>query len=280
MTAPPAELHALKPSLARKNPLRTRKAANSHLRLSSEARQAIRTVAMSAEEKASTHVPLARIWHDLARGISTIADAFFGPERCYLILRTRLDGATQPIERRRLEILKAVLGGARQKAIAMDLKLAPSTIALNSKLALEAFGVEGKPSRAHPLLMLAAKASTDSVAWEARGSSFLVEEDCELRVVGVPRPDRQLDRSLPSAELAVIRSLIEGRPYREIARVRGTSTRTIANQISAVFRRVRVSGRNELVQRLLERDRPSRPAETLVPPALATARPSGARRSA
>jgi DNA-binding CsgD family transcriptional regulator len=55
---------------------------------------------------------------------------------------------------------------------------------------------------------------------------------------------------LPAAELAVIRQLVEGHSYAEIAAERGTSTRTIANQITAVFRRLRVSGRNELVQRL------------------------------
>ena len=48
--------------------------------------------------------------------------------------------------------------------------------------------------------------------------------------------------------------LVEGLCYDEIARRRGTSTRTIANQISAVFRRMRVSGRNDLVQRLFAGD--------------------------
>jgi len=70
--------------------------------------------------------------------------------------------------------------------------------------------------------------------------------------------------------------------------VRGTSTRTVANQVTAVFRRLRVSGRNDLVQRLFldevvarQTVRPS--AETLVPPHVvgpALAKLDGARRSA
>mgnify|MGYP001554949261 CR=1 FL=1 len=86
--------------------------------------------------------------------------------------------------------------------------------------------------------------------------------------------------------LAVIRALIEGCSYREIAVLRQTSTRTIANQISAVFRRLRVSGRNELVQRLFRDDGAPgispRANETLAPPDVAQAapRPSTARRSA
>lgn len=41
-------------------------------------------------------------------------------------------------------------------------------------------------------------------------------------------------------------------PYSEIARRRGTSTRTIANQLSAAFRRHGVSGRCELILRLFD----------------------------
>ncbi len=51
----------------------------------------------------------------------------------------------------------------------------------------------------------------------------------------------------------MIRSLLEGHSYQEIARRRGTSQRTIANQIAAVFHRMAVSNRNELVHRLFAR---------------------------
>jgi DNA-binding NarL/FixJ family response regulator len=88
----------------------------------------------------------------------------------------------------------------------------------------------------------------------AKRSSFAAREGRELLVVSVPRPDLQLQGLLPSAELAVIRRLVEGLSYVEIARARGTSTRTIANQITAVFRRLHVSGRNELVQRLFSEE--------------------------
>lgn len=257
MTAPNAEVHALK---------------RSQTRVSNEAKLALRAVAQAAEQESTTEVRLALVWLELARGESSIVDGFFTADRCYLILKTRLDGSAEPLEGRRLEILEAVLAGSRQKNIAIDLDLAPSTVALNSKLALESLGAVGKPSRAHPLLMLLARASAESYAWRARAATFVVHDDSELRVVGIPRPDRDLGQTLPAAELAVIRSLIEGHSYQEIARDRGTSTRTIANQISAVFRRMRVSGRNELVQRLFHAssaaEGPSAPHETLAPPPL------------
>lgn len=285
MNTPQAQLHALSPSAPRRRTLQGAR-STSQTRLSNEARAAIRLVAEAAEANTTNEVRLTQLWRDLARGLTTIVDGFFNDERCYLILRTRRDATPRAVEGRRLEILEAVLAGARQKNIAMDLKLAPSTIALNSRLALQAMGVPGKPSRAHPLLMLMSRAATFPTAPHARATAFMAENDSELHVVGIPRPDRRLSESLPTAELAVIRALVEGCSYREIAKLRGTSTRTIANQISAVFRRLRVSGRNELVQRLLRQDGVAgtspRPNETLAPPHVASpaARQSTTRRTA
>jgi DNA-binding NarL/FixJ family response regulator len=166
------------------------------------------------------------------------------------VLTTRNEEVAHPIAGRRLAILQAVLRGLPQTNVAIDLKLAPSTVALNSKLGLESLGVPGKPSRVHPLLMLAAVAASEPCTTTFRSSSFALAER-SYRVVAASRPDRHLARILPTAELAVIRRLVEGSSYAEIATERGTSTRTIANQVTAVFRRLRVSGRNELLHRLL-----------------------------
>lgn len=285
MTAPSAELHVFKPRTSRRSRLAGAR-TSSATRLSTDARTALRHVAIAAEAHSSSEVRLALVWLELARGVSSIVDGFFTDDRCYLLLKTRLDDQPTPVEGRRLEILEAVLAGSRQKNIAIDLDLAPSTVALNSKLALESLGAPGKPSRAHPLLMLLARAAHEPVAWYARMATFVANDDSELRVIGITRPDRLLGEYLPNAELRVIRNLIEGASYQEIARARGTSTRTIANQISAVFRRLHVSGRNELVQRLFRdeaRNRTLHANETIVPPGLlasALREAGGARRTA
>jgi DNA-binding NarL/FixJ family response regulator len=245
---------------------------------STEAKHALRLAAMAADASGSAEMSLSLFWRELSRGVSHIVEGFFSDERCYLLLSPRTAGPATPMDARRLEILEAVLSGLRQKNIAIDLTLAPSTVALNSRLALEYLGVAGKPSRAHPLLMLAAKAARDPSQVSARCSSFISADQRELRVISTARPDLALAARLPSAELAVIRSLVEGLSYQEIARLRGTSTRTIANQISAVFRRLRVSGRNELVQRLFFDEALGKPSsepelerETLIPPPIAAA---------
>jgi DNA-binding NarL/FixJ family response regulator len=286
MLAPNAEFHVLEPYRAKLGKVR---AVAARAAVSVEARDALRISAIAADASATTDINLSLLWRELARGTSTVVDDFFFEDRCYLVLALKTDVDASPLEGRRLEILEAVLGGLRQKNIAIDLQLAPSTVALNSRLALESLGLSCKPSRAHPLLMLAARAVTEPTVALAKCSAFVGDDDRELRVIAVSRPDRTLQEVLPAAELAVIRSLVEGLSYQEIARRRGTSTRTIANQISAVFRRLRVSGRNELVQRLFfddvsEQASPKVLSETLVPPTVADpkgpAGSEGARRSA
>lgn len=236
----------------------------------------LRVAAVAADLNASSSINLSLLWRELARGTSRTEDGFFSDERCYLVTSFKT-GSALPIEGRRLEILETVLGGSRQKNVAIDLHLAPSTVALNSRLALESLGVTSKPSRAHPLLMLAARAVSEPTLALARISSFTSDQR-ELRVVSIPRPDQRLRQVLPPAELAVIRLLVEGLSYQEIAKLRGTSMRTIANQITSVFRRLNVSGRNDLVQRLFFEDGGGKPppranAETLAPPDTVRATP-------
>jgi DNA-binding NarL/FixJ family response regulator len=210
----------------------------------------LRQMAVAADTASVMEVDLALLWRELVSGLCRVVDDFFTDERCYVVLRPTFGGPAGALDGRRLEILSAVLCGQGQKNIAIDLGLAPSTIALNARLALESLGLRCKPSRVHPLLMLAAKAGSKPCGAPSATLSFIADGAEQLRVVSVPRPDRRLFRVLPPAELAVIRHLVEGLRYDEIARLRGTSTRTIANQITAVFRRMRASGRNELLTRL------------------------------
>lgn len=55
---------------------------------------------------------------------------------------------------------------------------------------------------------------------------------------------------LTPAEQEVARGILEGRSNQLIARRRGTSLRTVANQVAALFQRFDVSSRAELVRAL------------------------------
>ena len=244
----------------------------------------LRDRAITADASATIDVNLALFWRELVSGLCRVTDSFFTEERCYLILAPTLGAPDSPIAGRRREILESVLCGRGQKNIAMDLKLAPSTIALNARLALVSMGIYCKPSRVHPLLMLAAKCESEHIGALSAALSFVQQDAQQFRVVSMPRPDRRLTAALPPAELSVVRLLIEGQCYAEIARNRGTSERTIANQITAVFRRLRVSGRSELLHRLFlaegsgQSPLPEPLTETIAPPSPAL--PPGTQHSA
>jgi len=55
---------------------------------------------------------------------------------------------------------------------------------------------------------------------------------------------------LTLAERAVVDAVASGRSNAEIARLRGTSARTVANQLASVFRKLGVGTRHELVLQL------------------------------
>ena len=207
----------------------------------------VRLTAIGLDANAKSMTSVLPLWRDLTYGRSRVADGFFTSDRCYLLLAPH-SGRARPLETRRLSILEAVLRGSPQKCIAIDHDLAPSTIALHAKLALESLGAMDRPSRTHPLLMRVARSASKPT--EARCSNLYVDADREFRVLSMPRPEQGLASVLPSAEFEVIQSLVEGLSYQEIAERRDTSSRTVANQISAVFRRLQVSGRNALVERL------------------------------
>jgi DNA-binding NarL/FixJ family response regulator len=254
-------------------------------RAAEEAAPSLREQAIKADAAAQIDINLALFWRESMGGLCTVVDDFFTDERCYLVLSPTLGRPERPIVGRRREILEAVLCGEGQKNIAMDKGLAPSTVALNARLALESLGLTCKPSRVHPLLMLAARASRDPHSTLSATLSFVQRGAEQLRVVAMARPDRRLAKGVPPAERAVVRALIEGQSYADIAVTRGTSTRTIANQITAVFRRMQVSGRSELLERLFVAEGtgrgPSTRAlqQTLAPP-MVNALPSRPRRTA
>ena len=56
---------------------------------------------------------------------------------------------------------------------------------------------------------------------------------------------------LTTAEARVVRAIFEGKSNDAIARERGTSPRTVANQVASIFRKHRVASRAELVAHYL-----------------------------
>jgi DNA-binding CsgD family transcriptional regulator len=66
-----------------------------------------------------------------------------------------------------------------------------------------------------------------------------------------PVGETRLPSCLSSAEAEVAALASEGLSNADIAIRRGTSTRTVANQIASIFQKLRVGSRHELVARLV-----------------------------
>jgi DNA-binding NarL/FixJ family response regulator len=70
----------------------------------------------------------------------------------------------------------------------------------------------------------------------------------------VSTPAVPLPENLSAAERGVVQALLAGRSNLEIARLRGTSVKTVGNQLHAIYRKLGVSSRNELAALLTRTD--------------------------
>jgi DNA-binding CsgD family transcriptional regulator len=82
--------------------------------------------------------------------------------------------------------------------------------------------------------------------------AFRVEVGGEELVVFRAPAERTSETSeLSAAERDVVQGVLEGLGNVEIAKRRGTSARTVENQLGSIFRKLGVGSRAELVSRLL-----------------------------
>ncbi len=93
--------------------------------------------------------------------------------------------------------------------------------------------------------MLGAPTGMCAATFELDGEEFLV--------ISYELCDPIVPTSLTPAERAVALGVVRGRSMAEIAKERGTSQRTVANQIQAVYEKLGVTSRLELVARLRTR---------------------------
>ncbi len=200
-------------------------------------------------------VELAQCWHELAGGRRQIADSSCSDEYYFLLLTRAVKPrrARRGLGARNFRVLSQVLLTPSRKQLSAQIGFSASSIAALSKQSLTAIGLSCTASRAPALLIMAAGAASAQTFGAAGwiGERLLIAPHFEL--VRAPRPELQFASAFSRAEFDVAQRLLEGDNYAEIAARRQTSARTIANQVASVFRRVGVSGRSELAQRLLLR---------------------------
>lgn len=125
--------------------------------------------------------------------------------------------------------------GASGKEIAIELGLGESTVSVHLAAALDHL----KLSRSEVGAILGSAGGMDLGAASSSETRWVVR----LRI-GAALPD-----VLTSTEREVVTLVLEGLSNREIADARRRSRRTIANQLAASFRKLRVASRGELYAR-------------------------------
>lgn len=153
---------------------------------------------------------------------------------------------------RQAQVARALACGFAGVDVAAALSIAPSTVgtyaahaAAKLGLSLRALGLL-LPSGLLPETPDLARALAGPLPCPCpRGATF------DGRTLRFPIPAAAVPDGLTAAERLVLRGLLSGRTTAQIARSRKTSPRTVANQISAVYRKLGVAGRRELDPGLL-----------------------------
>jgi DNA-binding CsgD family transcriptional regulator len=185
------------------------------------------------------------IWSDLTEGRARVS-AWTSNEACTVMRIERLGVRAEALDSRSLQVLERLLLGVSQKVCAAEFGLSTSSVTTIARRSLTTLGIQCLPSRV-PLLVVV-------LAWAAS-----VREQFPMPIVSVSNsgelmmpnacllPSTVFASALSRAELIVAALLAQGYSYAEIAQRRGTSVRTVANQIGTVFHRMGVSGRVQLL---------------------------------
>lgn len=115
------------------------------------------------------------------------------------------------------------------------------------------------PREEEVLSYLSQGASTKAIAYELGITTSTVHEyvtrartktGARSRTALIVPEDVDLPKILSPSERAIVRALLSGKTYKEIAASRGRSPSTIANLIARAFRKLGVSSKSELASRV------------------------------
>jgi DNA-binding CsgD family transcriptional regulator len=207
-----------------------------------------RVLAIARDAQLGEEHSLASVWRDLAAWRWFVVDSFCSAQRCFAVFTPR---ETVPAPSAQdIEYLAENLRGESEKELAFTSNRSVSTIAGRISRALRGMGLPTQASRVPVLVSIAAHAVREDTRILYGRATRLEGGAPRTYVVSAPRPDTQLPATLTAAEVSVLRLFIEGLSHSDIAHQRSTSTRTIANQLAAVFMKLGVSGRRSVLSHL------------------------------
>jgi DNA-binding NarL/FixJ family response regulator len=162
--------------------------------------------------------------------------------------------ASVPLSRRERLVLAATEGGVANKLIAIEQSLACSTVSESLQTAMTKLGFAGRTEFLKVMACLRSHEDGSDEGVRLIGSADRCWLYLSVAAFG-------LNARLTDAERQVVTGVLNGRTNAAIALARRTSSRTVANQLAAIYRKLGVSSRWELAAHAGSRGRGrSRPA--------------------
>jgi DNA-binding CsgD family transcriptional regulator len=185
---------------------------------------------------------------------------------CEVVLRPQ---ASAPrLSGRERSVMERIVGGASQKAVSYELGVALTTVSAHLRVGLNKLGI-ARWEQAVLAAAVVSRGGERARAFTRAGGEGPVHE------VGGPLLSTRIELCevalalLTEAEREVALLALDGYTNAEISRSRQVSPRTVANQLAAVFRKLRVHGRLELIRKITL-------GSSASPPDAADVRPGGA----
>lgn len=192
---------------------------------------------------------LAQTWGALCAGNTRIVRVRSDDEQLHLEC-VRSEGPQLPP--RELNVLLPILLGKAQKVVAAEVSRSGSSVAWTATSALRRIGFDCRPNDAPIIAVMMARAAVDLNAFDTQGKRMPSGFSASAFTVSVSRLDGWLATLLTPAELKVLRLRIDGHPHDRVARMCGVAKRTVANQIASAYRKLGVSARLELLNKVLD----------------------------
>jgi DNA-binding NarL/FixJ family response regulator len=178
------------------------------------------------------------LWAALVVGRWSLLDTFLAGGTRYAVARKHRDDAAPRralLPRQRI-VLELALAGRSGKWMALELALSESVVARTLRAAVRKIGAAST----------AALTGLQTAVFEPLDG---VDGDPDLAVARLEPAGRSMAR-LSKAERAVLTCVLGGRRITDVAHERGTSSRTVAHQLSSVYRKLGVGSRRELFAHL------------------------------
>lgn len=198
----------------------------------------------------SRQLPMQQLWTSFGSGTYRIRSVVHSGDHCSVTICRRT--ARRPLTSSTgWHVAERILCGEQPKVIADDLSVSRSTVCGYWQAAMGALCEPRYFSKALAFLVLCAGSTRGAFLEPATVHEVNSQGHA---VVSVRLDDtRLLSAGLSRAELHIARAVIAGKRAAEICIERQTSPRTVANQLSAIYRKFRISGRRELVIAILVR---------------------------